>query len=172
MNRTGFFPQPHYHQFLVRWCVIIAPHRWWRSLSTIGDLPDITAEELCRAQTQQDKAQHSTSASPPSAHKSKVVDALDAAEGGHHTSQQPFLVIASIITCSRKSLLNVVPWLATTQPLTDLEKIRIPPPWCWEGICMITVLEMGWKDWFEWMCWEVHKDTVGSDGVLPAAWWS
>ena len=40
----------------------------------------------------------------------KVVDVLEAAEGGHHTSQWPFLAIVSIVIMgSQKSLVKNVP---------------------------------------------------------------
>jgi hypothetical protein len=58
----------------------------------------------------------------------KVVDALAVAEGGHHTSQWPFLAIASIVIVgSQKSLLEKRT-LVSNYPTAELKTIRFLPP--------------------------------------------
>jgi hypothetical protein len=60
----------------------------------------------------------------------KVVDALAAADGGHHTSHRPFLAMASIVIMgSQKSLLEQCT-LVSDYPTAELKTIQIPPPWC------------------------------------------
>jgi hypothetical protein len=111
----------------------------------------------------------STSPPPPPAHTSKVADALAAAEGGCHTSQQPFPAIASIvITGSRQSMLDKRTFFSN-HPTADLKTIRIPPLWCWEGIGMVWRLEMAWKAFVFMEGWEVREEAVGP-GAVPLAW--
>jgi hypothetical protein len=62
----------------------------------------------------------------------KVVDALAVAEGGYHTSQWPFLAIASIVITgsrTRKSLLEQRT-LVSNYATAELKTIQILPPWC------------------------------------------
>jgi hypothetical protein len=57
----------------------------------------------------------------------KVVDALAAAEGGHHTSQWPFPAITSIVIVgSQKSLLEKRTLVSKYQT-DELKTIRFPP---------------------------------------------
>jgi hypothetical protein len=54
---------------------------------------------------------------------SKVVDVFAVAEGGHHTSQQPFPAIASIVITSFRKKMSKRRTLVRQYPTADLKTV-------------------------------------------------
>jgi len=116
-------------------------HHRWREMNSIP--PIVKAGEFVHGANT--PRSHLNPHSPPSIPFLNVMNVLVVAEVGHHTSQWPFPAITSIvITGSWKSLSQQCA-LDSNYPTTDIKTIRIPPPWCRDGIW---VLEMGWKALF------------------------